>query len=83
MACRGGSAYPWLSYQCIVPLAVGGAFLIALVVHQVWMKKDGLFHHDLFACRNYAIGAFGLFVEGVVFLVFLLFYPLMTQILYE
>ncbi|KAL8280780.1 hypothetical protein RQP46_006784 [Phenoliferia psychrophenolica] len=79
----GGSAYPWASVHCIATLSIGGAFLIALIVHQVWFKKDGIFHHDLFACRNYAIATFGLFVEGVVFLVFLLFYPLMTQILYE
>ncbi|KAL8283564.1 hypothetical protein RQP46_005667 [Phenoliferia psychrophenolica] len=79
----GGNAYAWSSVQCIATLAVGGAFLLLLIIHQVFIKKDGLFHHDLFANRNYWLSAFGLFIEGVVFLVFLLFYPLMTNILYE
>ncbi|KAL8279865.1 hypothetical protein RQP46_007715 [Phenoliferia psychrophenolica] len=79
----GGNAYPWASAHCIGTLAVGGASLIALIVHQVWFKKDGLFHHELFECRNFAISALGLFIEGICFLVFLLFYPLMIATLYE
>lgn len=39
---------PRSSAHCIATMAVGGASLICLVVHQVFFKKDGLFHHDLF-----------------------------------
>ncbi|KAL8279417.1 hypothetical protein RQP46_008229 [Phenoliferia psychrophenolica] len=78
----GGNAYPWASVHCIATMSVGGASLIALIVHQVFFKKDGLFNHELFACRNFTISFIGLFVEGIIFLVFLLFLPLMIAELY-
>ncbi|KAL8280719.1 hypothetical protein RQP46_006723 [Phenoliferia psychrophenolica] len=79
----GGSAYEWSSPQCLATLSIGGASFIGLIIHQVFIKKDGLFHHDLFECRNFAISWIGLFIEGIIFLVFLLFYPVMTGVLYE
>ncbi|KAL8292728.1 hypothetical protein RQP46_001340 [Phenoliferia psychrophenolica] len=66
----GGGAFPWASYQTILCLGIGGASLIAFGVH-LWIG------------RNYAISFVGLFVEGVIFLVFGLFYPQMVNTLWE
>jgi cobalamin synthase len=44
----GDNPYSWSNPHVIAPLVVGGAFMIALFVHQMFIKKDGLVHHDLF-----------------------------------
>ncbi|KAL8287426.1 hypothetical protein RQP46_003284 [Phenoliferia psychrophenolica] len=79
----GGNAYPWSSVHVIATMSVGGASLIALIVHQVFFKKNGLFNHDLFECRNFTISALGLFIEGIIFLALLLFLPYMILTMYE
>ncbi|KAL8278368.1 hypothetical protein RQP46_009260 [Phenoliferia psychrophenolica] len=60
----GGATAPWKSAQVLAPLLIGIGFLFVLAYHQVFIKKDGLFNHELFANRNVVISMIGLFVEG-------------------
>lgn len=60
--------YPWSSSKIIGPLVVGPVLLIAFVLYEWLMKKDGMLHHAVFTCgRNFPL-VFGLFfVEGLLF----------------
>lgn len=79
----GGAKYTWSSPHCIASLVVGCVVLVLLGVHQSWIKKDGLLHHDLFRNRNFFICLFALFAEGVVYLSFAGFYGEETAILFD
>jgi Fungal trichothecene efflux pump (TRI12) len=58
---------PWRSAYVLAPLLLGLAFLVGLITQQV-IKKDGLFHHELFrGDRNFAIALFIMFVDGMAF----------------
>ena len=39
----GGNLYPWKSAAVIASLLVGFVLGMALAVHQIWIKKDGIF----------------------------------------
>lgn len=59
--------YAWKSAHVLAPLFVGFALIVGLTIHQV-IKKDGLFHHELFrGDRNFTIALFIMFVDGLAF----------------
>lgn len=78
----GGTVYPWTSPQVIGVLCGGAGSLIVLAIHQVFFNKHGILDHDLWT-RNFCVASFGCFVEGIVFYSILLFFPLMTETLWE
>jgi hypothetical protein len=78
----GGESYPWDDAHVIGTLCAGVGTLIVLIIHQVFFNKHGILDHDLWT-RNFCVAAFGCFVEGIVFLAILLFFPLETSILWE
>jgi len=76
--------YPWRSVQVVVPLVIGGLLLVALIIHQVWFRTDGLIHHGLFKMnRNFALALFILFVDGLSFFAANQYYSFEVGILYE
>lgn len=76
--------YPWSNARVASTFALGAAFLIALAGHQVFLKKDGLFNHNIFKNnRNCALALFCIFVEGLFFFSFNNFFPIEMAILYE
>lgn len=78
----GGESHPWDSAYVIGTLCAGAGLMIVLAIHQIFFNKHGILDHDLWT-RNFGVTAFGCFVEGVVFLAILLFFPLETSVLWE
>lgn len=75
--------YPWIDPHTSATFAVGLVLLLALVVHQIFIKKDGLFNHELFKRdRNFAIGCFCIFMEGMVFWAANNYFPFEISVLY-
>ena len=61
-------SYPWSSPKIIGPIVVGPVLLVAFVLYEWLVKKDGLLNHAVFTNgRNFPI-VYGLFfVEGLTF----------------
>lgn len=66
--CRGGNQYKWSSPQCISTLTIAGVGIVSLVIYETFFRKDGIFHHGLFANRNAPIAVCSIFIEGVVYI---------------
>lgn len=78
----GGNDFPWSSSIVIGLLCAGAGVIGLLAVHQIFFEKHGILDRDLWT-RNYCVGSFGCFVEGVVFYAVLLLYPLETIAFWE
>ncbi|KAH8894655.1 MFS general substrate transporter [Thozetella sp. PMI_491] len=63
--------YEWSDPHTSATFAVGLALIIALIVYETLVKKDGMLHHGLFTNptnrRNFPIALLAVFVEGLVF----------------
>ncbi|KAK5057513.1 hypothetical protein LTR84_011513 [Exophiala bonariae] len=59
--------YPWTSARVLATFLVGVVLTVALVIHQWRFKSDGMFHHALFRGRNFVLGVFCIFCEGITF----------------
>ncbi|KAL8276983.1 hypothetical protein RQP46_010618 [Phenoliferia psychrophenolica] len=57
--------------------------MVVFAAHQIYMKKDGLFHYQMFGNRNFAICLFALFVEGIVYFVFNNFFATEAAVLFD
>ncbi|KAK5043481.1 hypothetical protein LTR84_011950 [Exophiala bonariae] len=76
--------YGWTDAHIIAPFSIGVLLLVGLGVHQGFIKKDGMIHHDLFQKdRNFAISLICIFVEGMVFFATNNFLPFEVSVLYE
>jgi hypothetical protein len=76
--------YPWRNPHVATTFAIGVASLIALAVHQIFFRKDGLCYHELFKRdRNSAIAFLCVFVEGLFFFATNSFYPAEMAVLFE
>lgn len=79
----GGGAYPWKSAHAIVPTVVGAVLLVVFGLHQTYIKKDGLFHHQQFKNRNFALSITAQFVEGIFYYVYNAYIGEQCAILYD
>jgi len=59
--------YPWSNPQVAATFAIGVVLTFCLAIYETWVKKDGMFHHDLFTNRNFTIAIICVFCEGVAF----------------
>lgn len=60
--------YSWTDAHILAPFVPSIILLIGLVVHQTWLKQDGMFHHELFRKdRNFALALICIFIEGMGF----------------
>ncbi|KIH91218.1 siderophore iron transporter [Sporothrix brasiliensis 5110] len=75
--------YPWSDPHTSATFAVGLALLVGLIVYEIWFKKDGMLHHDLFTHRNFAIALGCVFVEGLVFFAANNYFAYEASVLYE
>ncbi|VUC25019.1 unnamed protein product [Clonostachys rosea] len=84
----GGTSFPWASTQVLCPLLVGIAVLVAFAFYEWKGTTIGILHHDLFRLGKpykrtliicYALVA----VEGAVLFSYVIFYPIMTETLFE
>lgn len=75
---------PWKSARTLIPVILGGLFIVALAIYEWRFKKDGMFHHRLFAKdRNFAIALACTCVEGLVFFTANSFLSYQVAIMYE
>ncbi|KEF52257.1 uncharacterized protein A1O9_11497 [Exophiala aquamarina CBS 119918] len=84
----GGALYSWKDVNTLVPLIIGGLLLIAFGVYEWRGTSTGVMHHDLFRGdktqgRTFAICVALLFLEGIVVFSFVIFFPVMTVVLFE
>src|SRR2546423_6435174 len=59
--------YPWTNAHVLATFLIGIVVSLALIIYEWRFKSDGMFHHDLFGSRNFAIALGCVFVEGLVF----------------
>ncbi|KAL8279780.1 hypothetical protein RQP46_007875 [Phenoliferia psychrophenolica] len=79
----GGTTYAWKAAASWAPVLIGCVFLVGLMVHQVFFKKDGLLHHDMFRGRNMALACGIVFAEGMFYFTYNAFFGEETQVLFE
>lgn len=66
----GGVTYAWGSKQVVAALVVGCVFTVIFALHQAFIKKDGLYNHNIFKHRNVGLALFAALVEGMVYICF-------------
>jgi hypothetical protein len=62
----GGVMYPWSSWRTLVPLIVCGFGLVAFIVYEEWLMKQGrepLIRLDVMKNRTAAVTYFGTFIR--------------------
>lgn len=76
--------YSWDDPHILAPFLLGVAILSFVIVYEVKIKTDGLFHRELFTNGyNFAISLFAIFVEGSTFFTANIFFPMEVGILFE
>jgi hypothetical protein len=76
--------FPWKNPHVVAPFTIGIILLIFLALYEIFVKKDGLFHHELFTHdRNFSIACFLIFTEGMAFFIANTYVPLEVAILFE
>ncbi|KAH8901206.1 MFS general substrate transporter [Thozetella sp. PMI_491] len=78
--------YPWSDAHVVAFFAVGVAMLTALALYETLVKKDGMFHHDLFRYSgnyNFVICILCVFAEGAAFFAGNSFFVFQVRVLYE
>jgi hypothetical protein len=77
------SPYAWSNAHVVACIVVGGAVIIALVIHQIFFQKHGLLDHDLFKKdRNFAIAILCFFLDGMIFWAYNSYFPFQMATLY-
>lgn len=80
----GDNPYSWSNAHVLAPLVVGACFIIVLIVHQTFLKKDGLIHHELFKNdRNFAVALGCFFADGMIFFAANNYFAFEVSVLYE
>ena len=76
--------YEWTDPHTSAPFAIGVALGLGLIFYESKVKKDGMFHHDLFrGNRNYAISLFCVACEGIAFIAVNIYFAFQISVLYE
>ncbi|KAK6387627.1 hypothetical protein LTS17_000896 [Exophiala oligosperma] len=73
--------FSWQNAHVVAPFAIGCAILVALFVYEWKIKKDGLFHHNLFKHRNFVITLVGVWIEGFAFMAANVYFPYSMEII--
>ncbi|UNI15994.1 hypothetical protein JDV02_002474 [Purpureocillium takamizusanense] len=84
----GGELFPWTSAPPLATLITGIAVLTAFALYEWKGNSTGILHHDLFGRgrergQTFAICVGLIFIEAVVLFSYILFYPVMTTMLFE
>ncbi|KAM0205492.1 hypothetical protein ACHAQI_009052 [Fusarium lateritium] len=59
--------YQWTNPHILAPFLIGIGLSVALVVYEIYGRSDGMFNHELFRHRNFAIALGCIFAEGIIF----------------
>jgi uncharacterized membrane protein len=75
--------YPWSNPHISATFSVGVLLLVLLCVYEIFVKRDGMFHHDLFKNRNFPIALACIFCEGVAFFAANQYFAFEVSVLYD
>jgi MFS family permease len=76
--------YSWSDAHILATFIIGVALIVAFAVYETKFKRDGMFHHDLFANNwNFVIALVCVFVEGLAFLAANNYFAFEISVLYE
>ncbi|KAF4341523.1 siderophore iron transporter [Fusarium beomiforme] len=62
-----GNPYSRSDAHVLATFLIGMFLGLALIVYELWMKTNGMFHHRLFQDRNFALALGCIFAEGMAF----------------
>ncbi|KAJ5611177.1 major facilitator superfamily domain-containing protein [Penicillium lagena] len=84
----GGGLYAWAAAPVLVTLIIGITTLLAFGIYEWKFVTTGILHHDLFRGGKNRGRTFGLciglmFIEGIIFFSFVIFYPVLISTLFE
>ncbi|KAH8669106.1 putative siderophore iron transporter [Xylariales sp. PMI_506] len=84
----GGGLFSWTNARVLSLLIIGLATLIGFGIYQWKGTKTGILHHELFqggkeGGRTFAICIVLMMIEGIMLFSYVLFYPVMTSVLFE
>ncbi|KAI5458796.1 putative siderophore iron transporter [Mariannaea sp. PMI_226] len=84
----GGEIFSWTSATVLATLVIGLVILAGFGLYQWKGTKTGILHHDLFRGgkdrgRTFAVCVSLILIEGVMLFAYILFYPIMTGMLFE
>jgi hypothetical protein len=75
--------YNWNDAHILSPFILGMAILVFIIIYEVQIKEDGLFHHELFKkSQNFPLALVQIFVEGSVFFTANVFFTTEIAILF-
>ncbi|RFU27530.1 hypothetical protein B7463_g8817, partial [Scytalidium lignicola] len=84
----GGNQYSWTNARVLSTIVIGIAVLIGFGLYEWKGTATGILLHDLFKGgkaqgRTFAICVFLIFLEGILIFTYNIFYPVLTQNLFE
>ncbi|CAI6094694.1 unnamed protein product [Clonostachys chloroleuca] len=84
----GGGLFPWTNARVLSLLVIGLVTLGGFGVYEWKGTKTGILHHELFRGgeargRTFAICIVLMMIEGIMLFSYVIFYPVMTAILFE
>ena len=62
--------YSWSNLHVFLPFVIGIVALVAIAIYAYWIRRDGIYHWELFKSRNFVIAEVCFFAEGFLFLAF-------------
>lgn len=77
--------YSWKDAHILAPFLIGTALIGVLVFYEWKVKKDGMFHHELFSGKswNFPVAVCLVFVEGLVFYAANNYFAFEVSVLFE
>ena len=75
--------YSWSSVRVWLPFTIGAVSFVLLVIYATLIKRDGIYHRDLFRSRNFVVAEICFFAEGFLFLAFNNYVPYQISFLYD
>ncbi|KAI4603609.1 hypothetical protein KJ359_003425 [Pestalotiopsis sp. 9143b] len=76
--------YEWTDPRVSATFAVGLALFLCLTGYEIFLKKDGMFHHGLFnGNRNFAISLVAVACDGIAFFAANTYFAFEVSIFYE
>lgn len=74
--------YPWTNAHVLAPFLVGVVSMMALAWYAIFFNKHGLFDHDLYQTRNFAIAQAGVFTESLAFIAVANYFGFQCSLIY-
>lgn len=75
--------FNWPNVHILAPFLIGIVLILILIGYEWKVRKDGLFHHELFKNRNqnFPIALVAVFIEGYVFMSANIYFPYSMQVI--